>query len=277
MKINKAVNLHTKDIKEALIGILVGFVLSVAVAFYTAPIWINRIVLPFVEKGILIQYTDPWESLQGYLKIVFLISCILFLWIGQNHGLAFLNPGLTQFERAQVKQGLNLLRYFFGLSILYVWCFLGPISMEWVLRFMIDGGLYVPKYIALTERLFQLIGVITLLSCIPTIWLIHLSCTSPLNLDEQALKRFPKKWEQFKKNPKVLLELSPAWKQRSRQRKWLWIILFTFGALVTPPDFFSLIFMVLPMLISVEIIWFYFLYRQIHALWLKVIPEDVIG
>jgi hypothetical protein len=38
MKINKAVNLHTKDIKEALIGILVGFVLSVAVAFYTAPI-----------------------------------------------------------------------------------------------------------------------------------------------------------------------------------------------------------------------------------------------
>jgi Sec-independent protein secretion pathway component TatC len=121
-------------------------------------------VLPFLEKGIVIQYTDPWESLQGYLYIVIIIGFILSLLVSQNHLLAFLNPGLIQKERIKLKQSLTLMSIFIVVSILYIWWFLGPLSIDWVLRFIVDGSIYVPKYLALTDRIFQLMVGIGLLS-----------------------------------------------------------------------------------------------------------------
>ena len=230
---------HLTELRDRIIKALIFIALGFAVSYFFSSLllsWISQPITPYLPatNGKLI-FISPFEKFFAYLWVSFFGGVVLSspFWFYQIW--KFISPGLYKNEK---KMGLIFVFtsvFLFLSGILFVYFIVYPFSFRFLLRF---GGDEIP-YISLKPYLSFFLR---------TAFVFGLVFELPLLL-LGALK--------FKLVSATNLK---------KARPYVIILIALLSALITPPDIFSMLFMMLPLYLLFE-----------GSIWLgeKLFPEKI--
>ena len=227
-------NEHLLEFRQRFIKSLIFFLFFFIIGYIFSEQIYNFLLKPLEinsEDSRRIIYTSPIEAFLSYLKLsfIFALFCSLPLILWQIY--LFLTPALYKKER-----GIMIMIFLISPILFFVGstlCYYGllPIALKFFLSFEnINSVIPIILEAKISEYLKLILNMIFIFGLIFQIPLLFLLLIKFKKIDKISLKKF---------------------------RKYYIILSFTIGAIFTPPDIFSQIFIAVIMILFYEIMVFF--------------------
>ena len=227
-------NEHLLEFRQRFIKSLIFFLFFFIIGYIFSEQIYNFLLKPLEinsEYSRRIIYTSPIEAFLSYLKLsfIFALFCSLPLILWQIY--LFLTPALYKKER-----GIMIMIFLISPILFFVGsalCYYGllPIALKFFLSFEnINSVIPIILEAKISEYLKLILNMIFIFGLIFQIPLLFLLLIKFKKIDKISLKKF---------------------------RKYYIILSFTIGAIFTPPDIFSQIFIAVIMILFYEIMVFF--------------------
>ncbi|MDA7705015.1 twin-arginine translocase subunit TatC [Rickettsiales bacterium] len=221
---------HFSEFKQGFIKILIFFICFFIIGYYFSDDIYNFLLHPLeinsnIDRRII--YTSPIEAFLSYLKLSFIFSLFCSFPVILLQIYLFLTPAFYKKERSImiVIFLLSPLLFFIGICA----CYYGllPLALEFFLTFEnIDSAIPIILEARISEYLKLILNMLFIFGIIFQIPLLFILLIKFDKIDKNSLKKF---------------------------RKYYIILSFIIGAIFTPPDIFSQLFVAVIMILFYEI------------------------
>lgn len=210
---------HLRELRQRLIISLVSLVICVGIGFYFSENILDHLLtLP----GDLV-YLYPGEAFFTFLKIALLLGFVIASPILLYQVLAFILPGLSRDERRTLLVGLPFALILFAIGVAFSYLVMLPIAYRFFMGFATEN---LTPLISIGNYISFVLGLILPFGFVFQLPLLVIILTSIGLLTPEFLRK---------------------------NRKFMILIVFTFSAILTPPDFISQTLMAGPLLLLYEI------------------------
>jgi len=215
---------HLGELRKRLLSIITAIVLLFILGIAISNSFINKIQDDLVISGITITAITPLEYFYTQIKIGLVIALVICFPFILFHVLAFVKPGLQKRERIAILYILPSILLLFLVGILFCYLVFLPIAIKFFSGLALQGNVV---NLWTIDRFFNFILVSCLAFGLVFQLPLLLLVLSKLNLISIDFLR--------------------------KQRKYVYVLLFIIAAIITPPDAFTLVLAVVPLIALYEL------------------------
>ncbi len=212
---------HLDELRRRLIYIAIAVVISAIVSFLFIDVILDFITRP--ARGLELIYTTPAEAFMSQIRLALIVGVVVVLPFIFYQILAFIMPALRESEKKAVIPLIGLMVFLFALGISFGYYVVFPFALTFFLGFATEQLLAyfkISEYISFVVAFLVAFGVVFQVPLV--FWFLgYLSI-----LSSDLLRR---------------------------NRKFAVLIVAILSAVITPPDLFSQVLMIGPMMVLYEV------------------------